>query len=140
MNSLRTSTRIARLVTLGALFAALATQAWAETDPLPSWNDGPAKRAILVFVKETTDQASPKFVHPAERIAVFDNDGTLWPENPMPFQLAYAVDTLKQMAAQKPELSQDPMVQAALAGDLPSFWKVLTTTAYCTLSHLPTRG
>ena len=105
---------------MGALLAALGTQARAETDPLPSWNDGLAKQAIVAFVKETTDLANPKFVPTAERIAVFDNDGTLWPENPMPFQLAYAVDTLKQMAAQKPELNEDPMVQAALAGDLAS--------------------
>jgi hypothetical protein len=102
---------------LVALLVALCTQARADTDPLPSWNEGSAKRAIVTFVKETTDQSSPKFVPPSERIAVLDNDGTLWPENPMPFQLAYAVDTLKQMAAEKPELNQDPMVQAALAGD-----------------------
>ena len=116
MNTLRTFSTIARLLTLGALLAALGTQARAETDPLPSWNDGPAKQAIVAFVKETTDQASPKFVPTAERIAVFDNDGTLWPENPMPFQLAYAVDTLKQMAAQKPELNQDPDGSGGLGG------------------------
>ena len=56
---------------------AWATQALAQTDPLPSWNDGPAKRAIVAFVNVTTDTASPKFVPPAERIATFDNDGTL---------------------------------------------------------------
>jgi hypothetical protein len=64
-----------------------------------------------------TTQGVADFVPPSERIAVFDNDGTLWPENPMPFQLAYAVDTLKNMAAEKPQLNQGPMVEAALAGD-----------------------
>lgn len=103
-------------ITLFALLAVCGV-AHAETDPLPSWNDGPAKQAIISFVQETTDQASPKFVPPPERIAVFDNDGTLWPENPVPFQLAYALDTLKKMIAEKPELKDDPMVQAALAGD-----------------------
>jgi len=55
----------------------------AQTDPLPFWNDGPAKRAILEFVKATTDQASPKFVAPAARIVTFDQDGTTWVEQPM---------------------------------------------------------
>ncbi len=104
------------LITLVVILI-VSTTASAETDPLPSWNDGPTKRAIIAFVKETTDQASPKFVPPAERLAVFDNDGTLWPENPTPFQLAFALDTLKEMAADNPDLKQDPMVQAALAGD-----------------------
>jgi 2'-5' RNA ligase/phosphoglycolate phosphatase-like HAD superfamily hydrolase len=133
VNTLRTLSTIARLLTLGALFAALGTQARAETDPLPSWNDGPAKQAIVAFVKETTDQASAKFVPTAERIAVFDNDGTLWPENPIPFQLAYAVDTLKHMAAEKPELNDDPMVQAALAGD---FAKLLEGPHHDGLLHI----
>jgi phosphoglycolate phosphatase-like HAD superfamily hydrolase len=113
----RAVSTVSRLLILGAALAALATQAFAQTDPLPSWNDGPAKRAIVAFVKETTDQPSPKFVPLAERIAVFDNDGTLWPENPVPVQVAYVVDTLRDMAARKPELAKDPMVQAALAGD-----------------------
>ena len=83
---------IARSLLLGVLLVALGTQAYADIDPLPSWNEGPAKQAIVTFVKETTAQASPKFVPASERIAVFDNDGTLWPENPIPFQLAYAVE------------------------------------------------
>jgi phosphoglycolate phosphatase-like HAD superfamily hydrolase len=110
--------RVLFRVALGfVILAACAFSSRAETDPLPSWNDGPAKQAIVAFIKETTDEASPKFVPPAERIAVFDNDGTLWPENPIPFQLAYALDTLRQIVDEKPELKQDPMVQAALAGD-----------------------
>jgi hypothetical protein len=73
VNPLRAVSAIARLLTFGTLLAALSIQAWAETDPLSSWNDGPAKQAIVAFVKETTDQASPKFVPPAERIAVFES-------------------------------------------------------------------
>src|SRR5262245_59963710 len=115
------------------LLVALGTQAYADIDPLPSWNEGPAKQAIVTFVKETTDQASPKFVPASERIAVFDNDGTLWPENPMPFQLAYVVDTLKKMAAEKPERNQDLMVQAALAGD---FAKLLEGPHHDGLLHI----
>jgi phosphoserine phosphatase len=87
-------------------------------DPLPSWNDGPTRRAILAFVARVTNEGSPDFVPPPERIAVFDNDGTLWPENPMPFQAAFAVDELRRRVATRPELASDPMVQAALDGDL----------------------
>ncbi|MCH5378305.1 MAG: haloacid dehalogenase-like hydrolase [Planctomycetes bacterium] len=86
-------------------------------DPLPSWNDTAAKQSIITFVETVTEQDSPGFVPPAERIAVFDNDGTLWPENPVPFQLAYALDTLRRTVEKNPELKQDPMVNAALAGD-----------------------
>ena len=117
MNRLSAVATIGRLLSLAVLLAALCAQAFAATDPLPSWSDGPAKQAIITFVNETTEQAGPNYVPPTERIAVFDNDGTLWPENPMPVQLAYALDTLRQMVAQKPELKKDVMVQAALAGD-----------------------
>jgi phosphoserine phosphatase len=87
-------------------------------DPLPSWNDGPARRAILAYVARVTEDGSPDFVPQPERIAVFDNDGTLWPENPMPFQAAFAFDELKRRVGSEPAIAEDPMVQAALAGDL----------------------
>ena len=86
-------------------------------DPLPSWNDGPAKQGILAFIAKVTDAGSPDFLPPAERIAVYDNDGTLWPENPLPFQAAFAFDELKRRVPTEPQLAADPMVQAALAGD-----------------------
>jgi phosphoglycolate phosphatase-like HAD superfamily hydrolase len=86
-------------------------------DPLPSWNDTAPKRAIIAFVEKVAKEGSPDFVLTAERIAVFDNDGTLWPENPVPFQLAYVLDTLKKDVADKPELKSDPMVEAAIKGD-----------------------
>ena len=76
------------------MLAVAAAQAPAQTDPLPSWNDGPAKRAIVAFVNITTDKASPKFVPPAERVATFDNDGTLWAEQPLYAQLLFAIDRI----------------------------------------------
>ncbi len=89
----------------------------AETDPLPSWRDGKPKGSIIDFVGRVTKQGSTDFVPPAERIAVFDNDGTLWPEDPVPFQFAYALYTLKRMTTENPSLRDDPMVRAALKGD-----------------------
>ena len=86
-------------------------------DPLPSWNGGAAKQAILAFIAKVTKAESADFVPLAERIAVFDNDGCLWPENPMPFQVAFAIDELKRRIVSEPALAEDPMVQAALSGD-----------------------
>ncbi|MEZ4599621.1 MAG: HAD family hydrolase [Syntrophotaleaceae bacterium] len=86
-------------------------------DPLPSWNDSPAKQGIHAFLAEVTKEGSPDFLPMPERIAVHDNDGTLWPENPMPFQAAFALDELNRRIPAEPALVSDPMVQAALAGD-----------------------
>jgi phosphoglycolate phosphatase-like HAD superfamily hydrolase len=86
-------------------------------DPLPSWQPGTAKTSITSFVEEVTTKG-PRYVAPAARIAVFDNDGTLWPENPLPFQLAYAFDEIKRRTPNEPELAADPMVKALLAGDV----------------------
>jgi len=87
-------------------------------DPLPSWNDTAPKQAIIAFVDRVTSAGSADFVPPPERIAVFDNDGTLWPESPLPFQMAFVVDELKRRAPNEPKLAADPMVQAALAGNV----------------------
>jgi len=84
---------------LTAAVLPVAARAMPPADPLPSWNDGVAKQAILDFVRRVTDQASPDRVPEAERIAVFDNDGTLWPEYPFPFQAAFALDRLRARAA-----------------------------------------
>ena len=106
------------LIILGRSSLLLSGRAAALADePLPSWQDGNAKSAIIDFVGAVTTKGS-RYVPPAERIAVFDNDGTLWPENPMPFQLAYAFDEIKRRAPNEPELAADPMVQALLAGDV----------------------
>ena len=95
----------ARLLALGTLLA-FGTQAFAQTDPLPSWNDGPAKQAMVAFVKDTTDQASPKFVPPAERIATFDQDGTLWVSHPMYTQVMYVLESVPALVKAKPELAK----------------------------------
>jgi phosphoglycolate phosphatase-like HAD superfamily hydrolase len=100
------------------LLLLLAPAQGRAADPLPSWNEGAAKAAILGYVEQVTKEGAPGFIPPAERIAVFDNDGTLWPENPIPFQAAFAFDEAKRLAAEKPELKEDPMVKALLAGDI----------------------
>jgi hypothetical protein len=82
---------------------AWATAAAQSTDPLPSWKEGKTKQSILDFVAEVTRKDSPRFVPVAERIATFDNDGTLWAEQPMYFQLAFALDRIKALAPQHPE-------------------------------------
>ena len=86
--------------------------AWAQPDPLPSWNDGPAKRAILEFV------AGARSIPEPERIAVFDNDGTLWAEQPMYFQLAFAIDRIKALAPRHPEWKTTEPYKSVLAGDM----------------------
>jgi phosphoglycolate phosphatase-like HAD superfamily hydrolase len=91
----------------------------AETvDPLPSWNDGPAKRSILDFVRKVTEEGSPDFVPSAERIATFDNDGTLWAEQPMYFQLLFALDRVKALAPQHPEWKEKEPFASLLKGDV----------------------
>ena len=102
------------------LFLLVLLAPFAAADPLPSWNSGPAKQAILDFVAKVSDPDSKEFVPVPERLAVFDNDGMLWPENPMPFQLSFALDELKRRLPDEPAWKDDPMVQAALAGDLPT--------------------
>jgi hypothetical protein len=72
-------------------------------DPLASWNDGTTKKSILDFVARVTEVGGNDYIAPAERIATFDNDGTLWPERPYPFQVAFALDRVKAMALQRPE-------------------------------------
>lgn len=96
---------LARSLVLGALLV-LGAPALAQTDPLPSWNDGPAKQAIITFVKDTTTQGSPQFVPPAERIATFDQDGTLWVEHPMYSQVMYILERVPALVKAKPELAK----------------------------------
>jgi len=86
-----------------AVALSIGTPLLGQTDSLPSWNDGPAKRAILDFVARTTTAGSPDFVPVLERIATFDNDGTLWTEQPIYFQVAFAMDRVKALAPQHPE-------------------------------------
>ena len=98
------------------LLAALSAVAQAQ-DPLPSWNDGPAKRAILNFVKTTTDSSNPNFVAPERRIATFDQDGTTWVEHPMYTQLIFAFARVAELAPQHPEWKTTQPFQTVLSGD-----------------------
>jgi hypothetical protein len=87
-------------------------------DWLPSWNEGASKARIVGFVQSVTDPTSKQYVPPAERIAVFDNDGTLWTEQPMYFQLAFILDRVKALAPQHPEWRTKEPFKSALAGDM----------------------
>lgn len=107
--------RLFGLVTVTA-FALDATQAVA--DPLSSWNDGPAKRSIIEFVAKVSAPESPDYVPPPERIAVFDNDGTLWAEQPLYFQLLFAFDRVRALASDHPEWKDTQPFKAVLEGDL----------------------
>jgi len=97
---------------------AASAQAATSANSLPSWNDGAAKQSILDFVAAVTREGSPDFVPPAERIATFDNDGTLWVEHPMYTQLAFALDRVKALAPQHPEWKDTQPFKAALEGDM----------------------
>ena len=88
---------------------------------LPSWNDGAAKQAIVAFVEKVTKEGGPDFVPPQERIATFDNDGTLWCEQPMYFQMIFAFDRIKATAAEHPEWKDKAPFKFVLAGDLKQF-------------------
>jgi phosphoserine phosphatase len=85
---------------------------------LPSWREGAARTRLLSFIEAVSREGSPDYVPPAERIAVFDNDGTLWGEQPMYVQLAFALERARRLVAERPELAASPVVAAAAAGDL----------------------
>ncbi len=102
---------------IAILWVGLSVPVFAADDPLPSWNDGPAKQAIVAFVKETTDQASPKFVPPEARIATFDQDGTLWVEHPMYTQVIYCLDRVPVVVKAKPELKNVEPFKTVLSGN-----------------------
>jgi len=107
------SMRLAALLCL-LLLAVVARAA----DPLPSWNEGPAKAAIVDFVGKVTREGSPTYVPPAERIATFDNDGTLWSEQPMYFQLLFALDRVRALAPRHPEWKTQEPFASLLKGDV----------------------
>ena len=96
----------------------LLTNAAFATDPLPSWNDTAPKKAIVAFVEKITKEGSANFVLPAERIATFDNDGTLWCEQPMPVQFYFALDRVKTLAPQHPEWTTKEPFASLLKGDV----------------------
>lgn len=110
--------RLFLVVCASTVWSGLALWAQDATDPLQSWNEGPAKAAILAFVVSTTTEGSAAYVPPADRIAVFDNDGTLWPENPLPFEVAFALDVARNQLERRPELRQQPAYRALAEGNI----------------------
>jgi phosphoglycolate phosphatase-like HAD superfamily hydrolase len=105
-------------IILGAFaFLLVCAQAHAQTDPLPSWNDGPAKQAIVEFVKATTEKGSPQFVAPEARIAVFDQDGTTWVEHPMYTQVVYCLERVPAVVKAKPDLAKVEPFKTVLSGN-----------------------
>jgi len=104
--------------TLGFVLVFGSLAAAQTVDSLPSWNDGKAKQSIIKLVATVTEKGSPDFVPPAERIAVFDNDGTLWAEQPMYFQVLFALDRVKALAPQHPEWKNKEPFASLLKGDV----------------------
>jgi phosphoglycolate phosphatase-like HAD superfamily hydrolase len=130
---------LAAFIALPALPMVLPVAASAQAavdDPLPSWNETASKKAIVTFVDRVTKQGSPEFVPEAERIATFDNDGTLWAEQPMYFQLLFALDRVKLLAPQHPEWQTlEPFasllkgdVKGALSGGEPALFQIVMAT------------
>jgi phosphoglycolate phosphatase-like HAD superfamily hydrolase len=128
VNLFAPSSDINRRVLLSALALLLAlsgplrpvsapAQTTAAGDALPSWNDGPAKQTILNFVRATIDRASPNYVSPEDRIAVFDQDGTLWVEHPMYTQVVYCLERVPAVVAKKPELKNVEPFKTVLSGN-----------------------
>src|SRR6187401_2995801 len=110
--------RIMRGAALAFLLSALAlTPAYAQTDPLRSWNDGATKSSIVDFVARVTKEGGADFVPIPERIATFDNDGTLWAEQPVYFQVAFAFDRIRALAPQHPEWKDTEPYKSVLVGD-----------------------
>ncbi len=104
-------------LTLAMLALVFESSGAKAQDPLPSWNDGPAKEAILAFVKEVTDKSEPKYVPPEERIATFDQDGTLWVEHPMYTQAMYCLERVPALAIKRSELKNVEPFKTVLSGN-----------------------
>ena len=114
---IRTRIHLVASLALGVCLL-LSGLAGAQTDPLPSWNEGPVKQSIVKFVEAMTTQGGPQFVAPAERIAVFDNDGTLWSEQPLYFQGLFAFDRVKALAPKHPEWKTKQPFKGILENDM----------------------
>jgi phosphoglycolate phosphatase-like HAD superfamily hydrolase len=118
MNTMRRRDWCLAVLGLGLVFAThAAAQGPAKAEPLPSWNDGPSKQAIIQFVTKVTKKGGPDYVPPAERIATFDNDGTLWAEQPLYFQFLFALARVKALAPQHPEWKEKEPFASLLKGD-----------------------
>src|SRR4030095_5353070 len=134
----------ARVIAFASLAVLTLTLTAHGADPLPSWNDGPAKQAILEFVKATTTQGSPQFARPEDRIATFDQDGTLWVEHPMYTQVMYCLERVPELVKAKPELAKVApfsTVLELLHGDRAAMEKLnekdLEVIAAATLTGMP---
>ena len=115
-------TRVLALAAIQLACVGLPAFAGPDTrDPLPNWNDGPSKAAIVGFVTKVTTDGSPEFVQPSDRIAVFDNDGTLWSEQPVYVQFAFTLDRVRALAPQHPDWKEKEQFKSILAGDLKAF-------------------
>jgi phosphoglycolate phosphatase-like HAD superfamily hydrolase len=118
MKSQRAYPTLARIrAVVALLMLGACTTTHAQTDPLPSWNEGAAKKAIVEFVQTTTTQGSANFVPPAERIATFDQDGTLWVEHPIYAQVMYCLDRVPAVVKAKPELAKVEPFKTVLSGN-----------------------
>ena len=106
------------LLSLAIFFSCTEQKMQSSADPLPSWNEGKTKQSIIDFVNEVTDVNSSNFVKPEDRIATFDNDGTLWSEQPYYFQLQFALDRVKALAPDHPEWKNSPLFKAVLDDDI----------------------
>lgn len=114
---MRVTSYIWLVLLVAASTVALPAPARAQTDLLPSWNDGAAKSRIMSFVRDVTDKSGRSFVPPAQRVAVFDNDGTLWSEQPLYFQLFFALDRVQVLAPTHPEWKTKEPFASLLKGD-----------------------
>jgi phosphoglycolate phosphatase-like HAD superfamily hydrolase len=129
------------VLSLPALLHSTPALAQDAGSQLTSWNDGPAKQSIIDFVRATTDQASPKFVPPEERIATFDQDGTLWVEHPIYTQVVYCLERVPAVVEQKPELKNQEPFKTVLSGDREAMAKLslhdLEEILVATLTGMP---
>jgi hypothetical protein len=114
------------IILLGSLPVSTSAETPSTVDALPSWNDGAAKKAIVEFVEAATDKSSPDFVQPEERIATFDQDGTLWVEHPMYSQLVYSLDRVPALVKAKPELASVEPFKTVLSGNREAMVKLTT--------------
>lgn len=132
---------VARSVASAALAVMLGTAAQAQSDPLPSWNEGSSKAAIVDFVKKTTDAGSSDFVPTEERVATFDQDGTLWVEHPVYSQVVYILDRVGPLVKARPELAKVEPFKTVLSGDRELIAKLsehdLEKLAAATLTGMP---
>ena len=144
-SSIDRRTLLSTLALLPALSASLLTVSasaqTASSDTLPAWNEGPAKQAILDFVRATTEQASPKFVSPEDRIATFDQDGTLWVEHPIYSQVVYCLDRVPAVVEKDPKLKNVEPFKTVLSGNREAIAKLslhdLEKILFATLTGMP---